>query len=161
MPDELAHAPFARALRGVAWKILLKSTNTPAATASPPMSESGTLIHGLLVASIFEKMSPNPPKAVTNDESVVGLSGEKPRHIVRIEPRLCVARTQIDMRVVSPGLGKERADDRHDQPEGEADEVDEEKVHRAGRSAQRRASLRRRGKRRCAQCLCARLPVPF
>jgi hypothetical protein len=40
--------------------------------------ERGALIAALLVAGIFVKMIPNPPKAVTNAEMTVGLKMEMP-----------------------------------------------------------------------------------
>jgi hypothetical protein len=40
--------------------------------------DKGMLIQTLLVASIREKINPNPPNAVMNEQMVVGLKGESP-----------------------------------------------------------------------------------
>jgi hypothetical protein len=56
----------------------LKSHSTAAAMNNPPKRDNGVLIQTFLVAGMLEKISPNPPKAVMNEQMVVGLNGEMP-----------------------------------------------------------------------------------
>ena len=64
----------------------------------PPKIDKGRLIQTLLVASIREKISPNPPNAVMNEQMVVGLKGERPG---MIKARLGVAACpKIGMHIV-------------------------------------------------------------
>ena len=58
---------------------MVRNINTTRpATANPLRPESGRLIQGLLVFSIFENTMPKPPNAVMKEAMAVGLSKEKP-----------------------------------------------------------------------------------
>ena len=87
---------------------------------------SGTLTHGLRVASSREKIKPKPPNAVMNEVMVVGLNGEKPRHArllksrLRMSPGAHVNMTPIH--IVSPKqMPQKCADNRKQQPDAETD----------------------------------------
>jgi hypothetical protein len=57
---------------------MLKSQSTVPAINNPPKRDKGVLTQTLLVAGMREKIRPNPPKAVMNEQIVVGLNGEIP-----------------------------------------------------------------------------------
>jgi hypothetical protein len=128
----------------VEWKILLKTTTTIAATTSAPSAAIGALSQGLRVISIFVRMSPKPPNAVTKVAMLVGLNGENPGMPLCAGSAIQMARVRIDVRFVpASAIGKERADDGKEQADAEADQVDRGDVHL--RSGGPRHQMRRRG----------------
>ena len=62
----------------VFWNTKLKRASTDPAINNPPKRDKGVLTHTLRVAGMLEKISPKPPKAVMNEQIVVGLNGEMP-----------------------------------------------------------------------------------
>ena len=74
-----ARVPTLDSLELWVWLNSDRSNNsTPPAMANPPSTESGALMIGGLVAGNCERIMPKPPKAVTKEAMMVGLSTETP-----------------------------------------------------------------------------------